>query len=119
MPIRALHRFGLCSIAPCIITFISGRISIEAHTYLPRPIVEFSSPKEATGVMEKAELIELEIYHLTSGTATVNVAIKDARNQLFEFHANLKRPLKKRYRILPAGGLGVSPNFKSPPRLGD
>ena len=30
-----------------------------------------------------------------------------------------KSPLKKRCRILPAGGLGVSPSFKSPPRLGD
>ena len=27
--------------------------------------------------------------------------------------------LKKRCRILPAGGLGVSPQIKSPPRLGD
>jgi len=31
----------------------------------------------------------------------------------------LKRPLKKKCRILPAGGLGVSPSFKNPPRLGD
>jgi len=30
-----------------------------------------------------------------------------------------KRLLRKRCRILPAGGLGVSPSFKSPPRLGD
>ena len=30
-----------------------------------------------------------------------------------------QRLLKKRRRILPAGGLGVSPSFKSPPRLGD
>ena len=29
-----------------------------------------------------------------------------------------QRLLKKRRRILPAGGLGVSPRFKSPPRLG-
>ena len=28
-------------------------------------------------------------------------------------------PLKKRCRILPAGGLGVSPRLKNPPRLGD
>jgi hypothetical protein len=27
--------------------------------------------------------------------------------------------LEKRCRILPDGGLGVSPNFKKPPRLGD
>jgi hypothetical protein len=26
---------------------------------------------------------------------------------------------EKRCRILPAGGLGVSPSYKSPPRLGD
>ena len=31
----------------------------------------------------------------------------------------IKRPLQKKCRILPAGGLGVSPSFKSPPRLGD
>jgi len=31
----------------------------------------------------------------------------------------IKRPLKKRCRILPAGGLGVSPSLKSPPILGD
>jgi len=83
------------------------------------PIIEFSSPEEATGVMVKTGLIEREMYRLTSGTATVNVAIKDARNRLLGFHANLNRPLKKRCRILPAGGLGVSPNFKSLPRLGD
>ena len=29
------------------------------------------------------------------------------------------RLLKKRCRIYPAGGLGVSPSFISPPRLGD
>jgi hypothetical protein len=29
-----------------------------------------------------------------------------------------KRPLKKRLRILPAGGLGVSPSFKKSPKLG-
>jgi hypothetical protein len=28
------------------------------------------------------------------------------------------RPLKKRCRILPAGGLGVSPNFKKSPKIG-
>jgi hypothetical protein len=28
------------------------------------------------------------------------------------------RPLKKRYRMLPAGGLGVSPSFKKSPRTG-
>jgi ubiquinone/menaquinone biosynthesis C-methylase UbiE len=89
LPIRALHRFGLFCIAPCIITFISGSISIEAHTYLPRPIVEFSYPEEVTGVMEKAGLIKLEIYHLTSGAATIYVSTKDARDRLLEFHANL------------------------------
>jgi len=30
-----------------------------------------------------------------------------------------QRLLKKRRRILPAGGLGVSTSFRSPPRLGD
>jgi len=30
-----------------------------------------------------------------------------------------KRLLKKRCRILPAGGMGVSPSLKNPPRLGD
>ena len=34
-------------------------------------------------------------------------------------HLMFQRPLKKRCRILPAGGLGVTPSFKSPPRLGD
>ena len=29
------------------------------------------------------------------------------------------RPLTKRCRILPAGGLGVSPSYKYLPRLGD
>ena len=29
-----------------------------------------------------------------------------------------KRPLKKRCRILPAGGLGVSPSFKKSPKIG-
>jgi hypothetical protein len=28
-------------------------------------------------------------------------------------------PMKKRCRILPAGGLGVPPRLKNPPRLGD
>ena len=28
------------------------------------------------------------------------------------------RPLKKRCRILPAGGLGVSPNLKKSPKIG-
>ena len=28
-------------------------------------------------------------------------------------------PMKKRYRILPAGGLVVPPRYKNPPRLGD
>ncbi len=32
---------------------------------------------------------------------------------------NIVRPPKKRCRILPAGGLGVSPRFRSPPILGD
>jgi len=32
---------------------------------------------------------------------------------------NSKRQLKKRCRIFPAGGLGVSPRFRSPSRLGD
>jgi hypothetical protein len=31
----------------------------------------------------------------------------------------LRRLLKKKCRILPAGGLGVSPSYKTPPRLGD
>ena len=31
----------------------------------------------------------------------------------------MKRPMKKRCRILFAGGLGVSPSFRNPPRLGD
>jgi len=31
----------------------------------------------------------------------------------------IERLLKKRCRILPAGGLGVSPSFRNPPRLGD
>ena len=70
-----------------MITFISG--SIEAYTYLQRSFVEFSSLEEVTGVMEKAGLIELEIYHLTSGTATIHVSTKDARDRLLEFHANL------------------------------
>ena len=26
--------------------------------------------------------------------------------------------MKKRYRILPAGGLGVSPRFKKSPKIG-
>ena len=30
----------------------------------------------------------------------------------------IERPLKKRFRILPAGGLGVSPNFKKSPNIG-
>ena len=30
-----------------------------------------------------------------------------------------QRLLKKKCRIFPAGGLGVSPSFRSPPRLGD
>jgi hypothetical protein len=30
-----------------------------------------------------------------------------------------ERPLKKRFRILAAGGVGVSPSFRSPPILGD
>jgi hypothetical protein len=30
----------------------------------------------------------------------------------------IKRPLKNRCRILPAGGLGVSPSFKKSPNLG-
>ena len=30
----------------------------------------------------------------------------------------LKRPLKKKCRILPAGGLGVSPSFKKSPKIG-
>ena len=29
-----------------------------------------------------------------------------------------KRPLKKRCRIHPAGGLGVSPSFKKSPKIG-
>jgi hypothetical protein len=28
------------------------------------------------------------------------------------------RPLKKRCRILPAGGLGVSPSYKKSPKIG-
>jgi hypothetical protein len=28
------------------------------------------------------------------------------------------RPLKKRCRILPAGGLGVPPSFKKSPKIG-
>ena len=28
------------------------------------------------------------------------------------------KPLKKRCRILPAGGLGVSPSFKKSPKIG-
>jgi hypothetical protein len=30
----------------------------------------------------------------------------------------MMRPLKKRCRILPAGGLGVSPSFKKSPKIG-
>jgi hypothetical protein len=30
----------------------------------------------------------------------------------------IKRPLKKRYRILPAGGLGVSSSLKKSPKIG-
>lgn len=115
MPIQALHRFGLCSIAPCIIRFISS--SIEVHTYLPRPFIEFSSPEEATGVMVKTGLIKVEIYRPTSGNAKVNIVTKEARNQLFEFQANLNRPLKKTCRILSAGGLVVSSNFKKSPKI--
>jgi hypothetical protein len=37
----------------------------------------------------------------------------------FIFSVIIERPMKKRCRILPAGGLGVSPCFGSPPRLGD
>ena len=40
--------------------------------------------------MLETGLIEREMYRLTSGTAIVNVAIKDARNRLLEFYANLK-----------------------------
>jgi hypothetical protein len=32
--------------------------------------------------------------------------------------AYMARPLKKRFRILPAGGLGVSPSFKKSPKIG-
>ncbi len=32
--------------------------------------------------------------------------------------ATIMRPLKKRCRKLPAGGLGVSPNFKKSPKIG-
>jgi len=30
----------------------------------------------------------------------------------------IERPLKKRCRILPTGGLGVSPSFKKSPKIG-
>ena len=31
---------------------------------------------------------------------------------------NNKRSLRKKCRALPAGGLGVSPSFKKPPKIG-
>ena len=37
-------------------------------------------------------------------------------NICIDTETQLKRPLKKRCRIIPAGGLGVPPSFKSPPR---
>jgi hypothetical protein len=40
-------------------------------------------------------------------------------NIIVSTEKQLKRPLKKRCRVIPAGGLGVSPSFKSLPRLGD
>jgi hypothetical protein len=51
-------------------------------------------------------------------TANVEV-IKQLIRSSGSVGANYMIPLKKRCRILPAGGLGVSPRFKSPPRLGD
>jgi hypothetical protein len=39
-------------------------------------------------------------------------------DSLFRY-LNIRMLLKKRCRILPAGGLGASPSFKYPPRLGD
>ena len=51
-------------------------------------------------------------------TANVEV-IKQLLRSSGSVGANYMIPLKKRCRILPAGGLGVSPRFKSPPRLGD
>jgi hypothetical protein len=31
---------------------------------------------------------------------------------------NNKRSLRKKCRVLPAGGLGVSPSFNKPPKIG-
>ena len=32
--------------------------------------------------------------------------------------SNNKIPMRERRRILPAGGLGVPPSFKTPPKIG-
>ena len=45
------------------------------------------------------------------------LVLSEAENSLFE-GGYILRPLKKRCKILPAGGLGVSPSLKSPTRLG-
>ena len=50
---------------------------------------------------------------------SIEKAVAIVMNILLSSETKLNSALKKRRRILPAGGLGVSPSFKSPPRLGD
>ncbi|MGB2852868.1 MAG: four helix bundle protein [Dehalococcoidia bacterium] len=63
---------------------------------------------------------EVMAFTKTLPRTTANVeVIKQLIRSSGSVGANDMIPLKKRCRMLPAGGLGVSPRFKSPPRLGD
>ena len=46
------------------------------------------------------------------------LALVLARELIRVFRKYLDRPLEKRCRILPTGGLGVSPSFKKSPKIG-
>jgi hypothetical protein len=72
----------------------------------------YESTKNRYGILPSVEGIPQLKSPKTVGLSAVS------RNETPQLSYD-KGPLKKRCRLLPAGGLGVPPKIKSPPRLGD
>ncbi len=71
---HSLHRFYLLRVLPTVGWLISG--DREAYLYLPRSIMEFSSPEELKGIMEKAGLERVQFRFLTWGVVAIHIGTK-------------------------------------------
>jgi demethylmenaquinone methyltransferase/2-methoxy-6-polyprenyl-1,4-benzoquinol methylase len=82
-----------------ILPFLGQAISKnkEAYAYLPKSIVEFSSPTELKQIMEKVGLEDIVAYPLTLGITTAHVAVKKAASNCCQSKDNAtdnEQPMK-------------------------